>query len=202
MILAMPNHRSYTDDQLRAAVASASCWSDVMQALGKRRGSSPSYAQHVAATLCLDTSHFRFPGRVQQLTVFPPPGSGVRRSAGLGIATAWFASAGYPVLLPVEPMSYDLVIDTSTGFQKVQVKASDTVARAGKRRTVRLTKRLYDPSVVANANGTYRMVPYAEEEVDFFFIIVGDGRNYLIPYDAVRGKSSIVPEDKYQDFLV
>lgn len=108
----------------------------------------------------------------------------------------------YMVLLPLEPAPYDLVVDTEEGFKKVQVKSSRRSVGRGSRRSVRLTRRLYDSSVPANANGTYRMVPYKEHEVDYFFITTGDGRMYLIPFDAVRGQSSIVPEDKFQEFLV
>lgn len=106
------------------------------------------------------------------------------------------------VLIPVEQSPYDLVVDTTAGFKKIQIKVSQRSVQPGSRRSVKLVRRLYDPSARINANGTYRMVPYEAHEVDYFFIVVGDGRMYLIPFEAVRGKSSIVPEDKYQEFLV
>jgi adenylate cyclase len=198
----MPNHRSYTDEQLEMAIASAVCWSDVMEYLGKSRSANPRFVKEVAARLKLDTAHFRNPAQVFRTSAFPPSSEVAKGHAGLGVAIAWFMSRGYMVLLPIEQSPYDLVIDTVDGFKKIQVKSSQRSVEPRQRRAVRLTRRLYDSSVPANANGTYRMVQYKAHEVDYFFIIVGDGRTYLIPFEAVRDKSSIVPEDKYQDFMV
>lgn len=199
----MPNHRSYTDDQLRSIIVDAKCWSDVMEALGKARSASAKHVQQSVFRLGLDTSHFLHKARVPKTFSFPlPPQRRCKGHAGLSVAISWFMRHDYVALLPVEPALYDLVVETAEGFRKVQVKSSGRTANRGSRRSVRLTRRLYDSSVSANANGTYRMVPYEAHEVDYFFVIVGDGRMFLIPFSAVQGQSSIVPEDKFQDFLV
>jgi hypothetical protein len=54
----MPNRRTYTDDQLRAAVVNSTCWADVMERLGKPRGRSAQDVRKVADDLGLDASHF------------------------------------------------------------------------------------------------------------------------------------------------
>jgi hypothetical protein len=54
----MANHRSYTDDNLRTAVAVGFCWADVMESLGKGRGANPRWPRERAIRMGLDTSHF------------------------------------------------------------------------------------------------------------------------------------------------
>jgi hypothetical protein len=38
--------------------------------------------------------------------------------------------------------------------------------------------------------------------VDYFFIVTGGGDMYLIPFDVVAGKRSIVLDRKYSGFVV
>jgi hypothetical protein len=52
------NKRTYTDDQLRQAIAIGTNWSNVMVALGKTPGSGTTAVKAVAERLGLDTSHF------------------------------------------------------------------------------------------------------------------------------------------------
>lgn len=52
----MPMPRSYTDDELAAAVKSSSTWAEVGRKLGKE--TRARYAREIANRLGLDTSHF------------------------------------------------------------------------------------------------------------------------------------------------
>ena len=54
----------------------------------------------------------------------------------------------------------------------------------------------------ANASGKYRQAPYALGMVDYFFIVTGGGSMYLIPFDVVGGRQSIVLDRKYSAFAV
>lgn len=56
----MPMARGYTDEQLQTAVANASTWSDVMEAIGKRRNQNSRHVKEVVWRLGLDTSHFGY----------------------------------------------------------------------------------------------------------------------------------------------
>jgi hypothetical protein len=57
----MTTERTWTDDQLRAAVATATCWRAVLRELGLSPdgGGTGKLIRHRAAELALDTTHFR-----------------------------------------------------------------------------------------------------------------------------------------------
>jgi hypothetical protein len=82
---------------------------------------------------------------------------------------AALVKAGYPVLVPWGVARYDLVIETSEGFKKVQVK----------------TGRIKDGTLHFNAysmtgNGRHT---YSTEEVDLFGVYCPDlDRVYLVPH--------------------
>lgn len=61
--LAGQNRRTYTDEQLRAAVAESATWKEVATVLGKnpRSGASRAVMRRVAARIGLDVSHLEQP---------------------------------------------------------------------------------------------------------------------------------------------
>src|SRR5690242_10527921 len=111
----MPNVRSYTDDQLRKAVASASSWGDVMEAIGKARNQNRQSVQGRVRRLQIDASHLEGPA-AHERPIIPSqphpfqgqPHFGAKGRTGLATATYWFLARGYNVSLPVEPAPYDL----------------------------------------------------------------------------------------------
>jgi hypothetical protein len=168
--------RRWTEDGLRAAIAAAGTWADVVEALGLRGGSGIATVKGHAARLGLDARH---------LAVRPPaavdaehrPDVAHLDRAGSLLAAAWFALCGHDVSWPLEPSRYDLLVNTDKGIRRVQVKT--TTVRVGDTWKVYLStsrgeRKAYDP-----------------DEIDDFFVIDGDLNYYLIPVTAVGGLHAI-----------
>jgi hypothetical protein len=201
---AMGHNRTYTDDDLRAAVAASSAWPDVMAALGKPRNASIDRVQRVADRIGLDVNHLRRSTRYD-----PVPAGGLpftrepqgRMCSGLTVAARWFLERGHMVSVPLEPAPYDLVADSATGLKRIQVKS--TLRKEGNGRyTVRIVRRIYDAASGGNAAGRYREAPYTPDEVDFFFVLAGADARYLIPIETVSGRKTLVLDAKYAEFAV
>lgn len=181
------NQRRWSDDQLREAVVSSTCWSEVLARLGavddagdrlRVKGQAArlglDYAHLAAPELqAVDGGEFGRPGKLETLRVAAP-----------SIAMAWFALRGYPVGLPVEPQVYDLLVTTEKGIQRVQVK-SCTRPEAQGRWQVGIGRRPYVMDKSA------RKVPYDPDSLDLFFIVLGDGSIFLIPIAALAGRTQI-----------
>jgi hypothetical protein len=172
-----------------------------MEALGKARSTGPGGVQETTRRLGIDTSHFRFVAVVEA-----PPLPFTRRpaaggSSGLSIAAKWFLARGYPVSLPLEPTTYDLIAESDDGLKRVQVKTTGKREKNG-RFGVRTARKLYDSDVPANALGKYRMVPYTSADIDLFFIVTAAGGHYVIPVDVVGGRMNLVLDEKYGQFAV
>lgn len=195
--------RSYSDDDLRTAVAGAGCWADVMEKLGKQRTARSGLVQRHAEQLGVDTSHIgstRWASPVPAGPSLFTKGSGSRLCSGLSIAASWFLDRGYLASVPLEPGPYDLVVESDSGLKRVQIKSTRYTGGNG-RCMVRLTRRIYDASAKGNAGGRYRTRPYNGSEVDLFFVIA-NGVRYLIPRDAVDGLVTLVLDEKYASFRV
>lgn len=203
----MPNHRTYTDDQLRQAVATSSCWADVMESIGKSRNSSASWVRKVAERLGLDSSHFdvrRCDLPVQEGE--PLPFKRQRTEGGstpsLSVAMQWFLERGYLVSVPIEPAPYDLIAESDRGLQRIQVKSSSMRQRGSGSFLAKLTHTAYVPGAARNSRGCYRQVPYRPGVIDFFFIITADGGRYLIPAQALEGATCVSLSGRYDSFKV
>jgi hypothetical protein len=109
-----------------------------------------------------------------------------RRQGDLGewSAITWFASLGASVFLPVgHSPDIDLIADWGEGAARIQVKTSTcfrkqrwevmVCTRGGNQSWNGLVKRL-DPT-----------------RYDYLFVLVGDGRRWLIPAAAVEGGNGI-----------
>jgi hypothetical protein len=191
----------YTEQQLRDAVAQATSWRGVMEALGMHRSNPGTHVKKDVAQLEIDVSHFdpRFSKVPQALGDLPFKQQVVIGStSGLSTAAKWFLDRGYHVSIPIEPTAYDLITESDHGLQRVQVKTTNQRSQSG----IRLTRTVYDAAVAPTARGKYREVSYAPGTVDYFFIIVEGDAMYLIPYSAVAGFQRIVVDRKYAAFKI
>lgn len=123
------------------------------------------------------------------------------RDAALGTAIDWFLKRGYVPSIPVVPVRYDLAVESDAGFQRIQVKTTNCRQKNGKF-LASIARRIYDSKQTPNAMGKRRPVAYTEQDVDFFFIVDGNGTKYLIPIAVVSGQISLVLDTKYKEFVV
>ncbi len=124
----MANRRTYTDEQLADAVRNATCWADVMEALGKSRSRNAADVQAVAAKLGLNTVHLN---RARTSPALPIAGlSAVANTSTVGTRTegivlAALIRAGLTVLLPFgDGHRYDLAVDDGGKLVRVQCKTA------------------------------------------------------------------------------
>ncbi|WP_405064665.1 group I intron-associated PD-(D/E)XK endonuclease [Kribbella sp. NBC_01505] len=183
--------RPWSDAQLRAAVPAATCWADLLSALGiLDNGTVRTSVKGHAVRLGLDLTHFERPrdpvpdgelfDRPVQLTTL--------RYAASAVAMAWFTLRGCAVALPIEPQEYDLLVTTSNGVQRVQVKTCATRNKKKNYWHVGIGRRPY------TLDKTASKMPYDPDTIDLFFILLGDGSIYLIPSLVVAGRISISAE--------
>jgi hypothetical protein len=181
------HQRAWSDADLRQAVNGASTWSDVLVQLGLTdRGESRARVKGHALRLGLDTAHLQpppnapLPSEVHRLR----PMLNKLRFAAESIAIAWFTFRGVPVAIPTEPRSYDFLATFAGVVNRIQVKSSTQRSCAGGY-LVAVGHRPY------SAEKEGGLVPYDPDELDFFFIVSGEGRLFLIPMSVVAGKVSI-----------
>lgn len=177
--------RRWTDQQLQAAIASATSWTQVAEMLGLSGGSSTTTIRGHAVRLGLCTAHLAAPRK-------PQPPTGLMRlqptnlaRAGSLMAAAWFELCGHSVSWPLEPCRYDLLVWMGTTAERIQVKT--TTVKQGTSWTVWISN-----------TGTQRKT-YDPDEIDHFFVIDGDFDHYLIPVAAVGGLTAI-QLSAYQDY--
>lgn len=164
------------DSELRAAVASASTWLEVTDALGLDSPSAVATVKGHAARLGLDVHHLRRHSSPQPEGAPSPDVAHLDRAGSL-LAAGWFALCGMSVSWPLEPARYDLVVGAGTELRRVQVKTT-TVRTGGSWKvylsTSRQGRRVYDA-----------------DEIDDFFVIDGGLSYFLIPLAAVGGLHAI-----------
>ncbi|MEU8223115.1 group I intron-associated PD-(D/E)XK endonuclease [Kribbella sp. NPDC048915] len=179
--------RRWTDQQLREAVAGASCWADVIADLGVvDNGAERVRIKGHAVRLGLDCAHLKSPqAKEAPVDVFNEP---VRpemlRYSATALAMAWFTLRGCSVALPIEPQAYDLLVTTSGGIQRVQVKSCATPSKRGYWH-VGIGRRPY------TLDKTAGKLPYDPDSIDLFFIVLGDGSIYVVPSAVLAGRTSI-----------
>ncbi|WP_141860499.1 group I intron-associated PD-(D/E)XK endonuclease [Kribbella jejuensis] len=182
--------RRWSDQQLREAVAAASCWANVLASLrivdtGEERVRIKGHA----VRLGLDCSHLKSPlAQPTPTEVFDEP---VRpemlRYSATALAMAWFTLRGCAVALPIEPQEYDLLVTTSKGIQRVQVKSCASRNKRGYWE-VGIGRRPYVLDKSASK------MPYDPDTIDAFFILLGDGGIYVIPSSVLAGRVRISAE--------
>lgn len=173
--------RSWSDADLQAAVANSTCWTDVAVQLGLVVGSGMARVKARAMQIEIDTAHFVGASRDRQAgePIFTdPPGPLHLSRAAPSMAAAWFARRGYTVSLPLEPCSYDMIVDDHGMLLRVQVKSTRT--RMGKGWVCRLM----------NKTSFVKREPYPES-VDVFFLVDGDLGMYVVPVARLAGTGSV-----------
>ncbi|MGW5188794.1 hypothetical protein ACWEOO_06035 [Kribbella sp. NPDC004138] len=182
--------RQWSDRKLREVMRDATCWADVIAGLGVSDGAeSRVRIKGHAVRLGLDCSKLRPSPSSQpttepfQLTLRPE----MLRAAAPALAMAWFTLHGCAVALPMEPEVYDLLVTTTDGIQRVQVKSC--ASRNGRGYwDVGIGRR---PYVLDKTAGK---MPYDPDTIDLFFIVLGDGSIYVIPSSVLAGRVSISAE--------
>lgn len=113
---------------------------------------------------------------------------------GLGAAIAWFTSQGACVCIPLtDSQRYDLVVETSDGLKRVQVKTCTLRAPSGVYRVELRTK---------GGNRSRETVKlFSADDADLLFILTDEGC-YLIPSDLVDQQNTINLGDKYEAYLL
>ncbi|WP_139983540.1 group I intron-associated PD-(D/E)XK endonuclease [Nocardioides litoris] len=181
--------RRWTETQLAEAVAHARSWTAVAERLGLAGGSSAALLRGHALRLGLDVGHLA--GRTPAVEPQPPataaPDLAHLPRAGALLAAAWFTLAGYDVSWPLEPCRYDLVVVRAGVVARVQVKTTRWRRHGSWVVTISSTpgpRRVYDP-----------------EDIDWFFVIDGDLRHYLVPVAAVGGMHELTL-NAYERYVV
>ncbi|MFI6826927.1 group I intron-associated PD-(D/E)XK endonuclease [Kribbella sp. NPDC050241] len=182
--------RRWSDQLLRETVIGASCWADVLAGLGViDNGENRVRVKGHAVRLGLDCMHLKkldLSATAEDVFVEPVRLESLRTAAS-ALAMAWFTLRGCAVALPVEPQEYDLLVTTSKGIQRVQVKTC--ASRNGRGYWyVGVGRR---PYVLDKSAGK---MPYDPESIDLFFIVLGDGSIYVIPSSVLAGRVGISAE--------
>jgi hypothetical protein len=177
--------RTWSDEELRAAIQSAANWGSVMRTLrlGTGGGSVMVAVKARAVQLGIDYSHIERRQKVPkgEVPFTAPPLAEHLRWAAPTLAAGWFAHKGYRASFPAEPCPYDLVVDAEGSLYRVQVKTATARDRKSGIWSCRLAQ-----------NPKYRKtVVYDPDDVDFFFIIDGDMTYYLVPGEEVAGLGSV-----------
>jgi hypothetical protein len=146
-----------------------------------------------ALRLGLDVSHL---GRPAPRTGDPcelEPDLGHLRRAAESLATTWFMLCGRNVAFPVQPDTYDLLVEMPEGLKRVQVKTTTYKGKDGW--MVQIGRRPY--SIGNNAP----LIPYDPEIIELFFIVDGDLNLYVIPSRVIAGRVQILLRT-YSNFIV
>lgn len=189
--------RPWSDVALTRAIADCTSWAHVLRVLGvNNNGDSLSRVRGHASRLGLDVSHLDRAATPRPASRRPasPPEPQQLRKAATSIAASWFALRGYGTAIPVEPESYDLLVEFPDGVQRVQVKSTTCRARNG-RWQVQVGRRPYSLDKAAGR------APYHPDALDVFFIVCGDGGLYLIPSRLLAGRVAVYV-DSYRDCRV
>jgi hypothetical protein len=174
--------RAWSDAQLREALGAAGSWADVLAALGYAddSGSARATIRKHATRLGLDLTPLS--GRPRPMGDDPfasPPDARHLRAAGAYLVAGACALLGYKVSWPLEPTRYDLLVDTGGDVQRVQVKT--TAWRLDGAWACKITHR-------QSAQTAW----YTKQDIDYFGVVDGDQRVYMIPVEVVDGTGTII----------
>lgn len=195
------------DDRLRDLVPQCRSWNHLAMELGYSNSRSGGWQPRVAArieALGLSVEHFQGRGYiglmpfVNEPAFTAAPSADRLRVAATGKAIAWFSERGYVVSLPVEPAVYDLIVDSQSGLDRIQVKSSTTANRCAQ-----FSRTVYDNRQPGRASTGYvRRVPYEPGDIDYFFVVLADGSMYLLPYEVIGRRTKANMGKRYEEFRV
>ena len=176
------------DDEFRAAVIGGGSWAEVLAALGYAAdsGSARSSVRRRAAGLGIGLEHLQ--GQAAPCPQeWPFAGDGeprhLRRAAAFLVA-AKCALLGHNVSWPLEPAVYDLVVDAGArGLLRVQVKSGT--------RKVSGTWMVWITRGSSGSGPRAGRAAYSVEEIDYFGVVDGGQRVYMIPASVVEGRSAL-----------
>jgi hypothetical protein len=121
------------------------------------------------------------------------------RFSAVSFVTHWFMERGYMVSIPIEPTTYDLVVESDEGLKKVQVKTTNF--RYKGKWMVAINRRVYDSSAKPNAGGKTRKIAYSKKDADIIAAVTGEHNLYLIPIGKGLPKHLIL-DLKYKNFQI
>lgn len=195
-----------SSDELRHAVANSASWVGVIRNLGQAvTGDAYARVKRQVLSEGLDISHFtgqawNAEARVAAKLPFTRCKDEKNlHKVGASAACQWFLGRGYMVSVPVEPVAYDLVVESDRGLERVQVKTTRTLLASG-RHVVGLVRSQYGREKPMESCGRYGRRAYRDGEVDYFFVYTSHGEMYLIPLHVVAGRRDIVLDTKYAMF--
>ncbi len=176
---------TWSEGQLKRAVANAQSWSELLPALGLHPGSDDGRmrVKANAIRLGLDISRLESTVGIREPYDHRPDLKNLRQAA-TSLAACWFSLCGFNTAMPIEPTVYDLLVSGSDGIKRVQVKTTTHNSKNGW--MIQVGRRPY--SVANNA----RLVPYDPDSIDSFFIVDGDLSMYLIPSQVIAGRVVIL----------
>jgi hypothetical protein len=178
--------RPWSDTELRRAVIGARSWDELLPALGLAPDSEngQTRVKAHAMRLGLSLSHLAAPGRTGAEDAETKPDLRYLRDAATSIAASWFSLCGLHVAFPVEPTVYDLLVSGGKGIKRVQVKSTTCMTRDGWLAVV--GRRPY------SAGNRERQIPYDPDLLDWFVIVDGDLKIYLIPSKVIAGRVRVL----------
>jgi hypothetical protein len=178
--------RTWSDAALKRAAAYAYSWDELLAAIGikARSGDERVRVKAHAVRLGLDLSHLIDQSPENNLQPSLKPALSNLRQAATSLAASWFSLRGCATAIPMEPTVYDLLVSTSNGIKRVQVKTTTYNGKTGWQ--VAVGRRPYS---IGNRE---RQIPYDPELIDWFFIVDGDLTMYLIPSRVIAGRVSIL----------
>jgi len=188
-------NRSWSDVVLRQAITESRTWDEVLTTLGlsTRAGGGRALVKAHALRLGLDVSHMGRPTPHAADRCELQPNLAHLRQAAESLAATWFMLCGRNVAFPVEPDTYDLLVDMPEGPKRVQVKTTTFKSKDGW--MVQIGRRPY--SIGNNA----LLVPYDPEIIELFFIVDGDLAIYVIPSHVIAGRVQILLRT-YSNYIV
>lgn len=190
--------RGWSDHMLRTAIDRATTWPQALALLGiQDTGVARTRVRGHAHRLGLHVAHLDGPAPVRpgiDQARHARPRADMLRTAASAIAVAWFSLRGWPTVAAAEGQLYDLIVAMPSGFQRVQVKSTICRSKTG-RWLVGVGRRPY------SLDKTATKAPYDPRALDHFFIVTGDGDLYLVPSQALAGRTS-VSIDSYPEYRV
>jgi hypothetical protein len=191
------DRRTWTDEQLREAVAAEVSWRAVARHLGLK-GNSAGVLRAIkrhAVRIEVDSSHFtgqrrwsdaQLKAAVLQATCWADVLAALDmtdRAESRARVKGHAVRLGLDVdhLRPAEPVTMQ------AGIQRVQVKSTTSRMREG-RWQVGIGRRPY------SLDKTAGKAPYDPDTIDLFFIVDGDGALYLIPSKVLAGRVGVITD--------
>lgn len=113
-------------------------------------------------------------------------------TVGLGFAIAHYVAEGKIVSIPLnDNQDYDLVVEENGKLKKVQVKTSRVKENGNFRVEIRKIR----------SNKTInKVIEFNNTTCDIVFVYCDDGTKYSIPSDKIHTKTTIVLNQKFNEF--